>query len=82
MFGSKGPSFDAALFGSIIGVEASDVWIAGRVTAFTVGVVVLNYRALLFATFDPEVADVSGRQASPGPTRCSCWCCRWRSSPP
>ena len=30
------------------------------ITAFTVGVVVLNYRALLFATFDPDVADVSG----------------------
>jgi ABC-type Mn2+/Zn2+ transport system permease subunit len=60
VFGSKGPSFDAALFGSIIGVESSDVWILAGITAFTVAVVFLNYRALLFATFDPDVADVSG----------------------
>ena len=60
VFGSKGPSFDAALFGSIIGVRASDVWILAGITAFTVLVILLNYRALLFATFDPDVADVSG----------------------
>jgi manganese/iron transport system permease protein/iron/zinc/copper transport system permease protein len=59
-FGNKGPSFDAALFGSIIGVEASDVWVLAAVTAFTVAVLFLNYRSLLFATFDPDVADVSG----------------------
>jgi manganese/iron transport system permease protein/iron/zinc/copper transport system permease protein len=60
IYGSRGPSFDAALFGSIIGVSAADVWALVAVSAITVGVVVLNYRALLFATFDPEVADVSG----------------------
>ena len=60
IFGNKGPSFDAALFGSIIGVSAADVWALAGITAFTVAVVVLNYRSLLFATFDPEVADVSG----------------------
>jgi len=60
IFGNKGPSFDAALFGSIIGVSAGDVWALAGITAFTVAVVVTNYRALLFATFDPEVADVSG----------------------
>jgi ABC-type Mn2+/Zn2+ transport system permease subunit len=60
IFGNKGPSFDAALFGSIIGVSAADVWALAGITAFTVAVVLLNYRALLFATFDPEVADVSG----------------------
>lgn len=59
-FGNKGPSFDAALFGSIIGVETSDVWVLAAVTAFTVAVLFLNYRSLLFATFDPDVADVSG----------------------
>ncbi|MDQ3629157.1 MAG: metal ABC transporter permease [Actinomycetota bacterium] len=59
-FGSKGPTFDAALFGSIIGVSAADVWALAGVTALTVAVILLNYRALLFATFDPEVADVSG----------------------
>jgi manganese/iron transport system permease protein/iron/zinc/copper transport system permease protein len=60
IFGSKGPNFDAALFGSIIGVTAADVWALAGITAFAVTVVFVNYRALLFATFDPEVADVSG----------------------
>ncbi len=59
-FGNKGPSFDAALFGSIIGVSATDVWALVVVTGVTVAVIFLNYRALLFATFDPDVADVSG----------------------
>lgn len=60
IFGNKGPSFDAALFGSIIGVSTADVWALAAISAFTVAVVLTNYRALLFATFDPEVADVSG----------------------
>jgi ABC-type Mn2+/Zn2+ transport system permease subunit len=60
IFGSRGASFDAALFGSILGVRAADVWVLAGVTAFAVAVVVLRYRTLLFATFDPEVADVSG----------------------
>lgn len=60
IFGNKGPSFDAALFGSIIGVSVADVWVLVAITAFTVAVIFCNYRALLFATFDPEVADVSG----------------------
>jgi ABC-type Mn2+/Zn2+ transport system permease subunit len=60
IFGNKGPSFDAALFGSIIGVTAADVWALVAITAFTVAVVFANYRKLLFATFDPDVADVSG----------------------
>ncbi len=59
-FGSKGPNFDAALFGSIIGVSGVDVWALAAITALTVAVIFVNYRALLFATFDPEVADVSG----------------------
>jgi manganese/iron transport system permease protein/iron/zinc/copper transport system permease protein len=60
IFGNKGPSFDAALFGSIIGVSAADVWALAAITALTVAVVFFNYRAMLFATFDPEVAEVSG----------------------
>ncbi len=59
-FGNRGPSFDAALFGSIIGVSPTDVWVIVAVTLFTAGVFFLRYRALIFATFDPEVADVSG----------------------
>jgi ABC-type Mn2+/Zn2+ transport system permease subunit len=59
-FGNRGPSFDAALFGSIVGVGDTDLLVIAGVTLFAAAVVVLRYRALLFATFDPEVADVSG----------------------
>jgi ABC-type Mn2+/Zn2+ transport system permease subunit len=59
-YGNRGPSFDAALFGSIIGVRDIDLLVIAAVSLFTLAVVVLRHRALLFATFDPEVADVSG----------------------
>ena len=60
LYGNKGPSFDAALFGSIIGVADTDLWVMAGVTVLTVIVILGRYRALLFSTFDPEVADVSG----------------------
>jgi manganese/iron transport system permease protein/iron/zinc/copper transport system permease protein len=60
VFGRSGRSFDAALFGSILGVSGGDVWAVAAVFAFAAGVVFLAYRALLFTTFDPEVAEVSG----------------------
>jgi ABC-type Mn2+/Zn2+ transport system permease subunit len=60
LFGNRGPSFDAALFGSIIGVSDGDVLIILGITLLAAAVVFTRYRALLFATFDPEVADVSG----------------------
>ncbi|NUO59279.1 MAG: metal ABC transporter permease [Hamadaea sp.] len=59
-YGSKGPSFDAALFGSVLGITYTDMWILAGVFLFAGIVVFLNYRSLLFATFDPDVADVSG----------------------
>ncbi len=60
VFGSTGPSFDAALFGSIVGVSTTDVVVVGAVALLTLVVVVAWYRALLFTTFDPEVARTSG----------------------
>ncbi len=60
VFGGAGGSFDAALFGSVLGVGSADVWAVAAVWVFALAVVVLRYRALLFTTFDPEVADVSG----------------------
>jgi len=51
---------DAALFGNVLGVTRGDVWLVCGVTLFAVAVVVLRYRALLFTTFDPEVAEASG----------------------
>jgi ABC-type Mn2+/Zn2+ transport system permease subunit len=59
-FGSTGPSFDQALFGSILGISTEQIWWLVGVTVLTALVVLLRYRALLFTTFDPEVADVSG----------------------
>jgi len=61
VFGNNGAgSFDAALFGSILGVGAEDVVAITLVAVFAVAVIFLRYRALLFTTFDPEVAAVSG----------------------
>jgi ABC-type Mn2+/Zn2+ transport system permease subunit len=60
MFGARGKSFDAALFGSILGLSTADVWAVAVVTLLALGLVFFRYRALLFTTFDPEVADVSG----------------------
>jgi ABC-type Mn2+/Zn2+ transport system permease subunit len=60
LFGQARRSPDALLFGSIVGVSRIDVWVVMALAAVTALVVVLRYRELLFATFDPEVADVSG----------------------
>jgi len=38
----------------------ADVAVVGAVAAFAAAVVFLRYRQLLFSTFDPEVAEVSG----------------------
>jgi ABC-type Mn2+/Zn2+ transport system permease subunit len=60
LFGGVGRGFDAALFGSILGVSRSDVLVVALVALAAAALVVARYRALLFTTFDPEVADVSG----------------------
>jgi manganese/iron transport system permease protein/iron/zinc/copper transport system permease protein len=60
MFGTASKSIDAVLFGSILGVSIGDVWVVVGVTVFSAVIVFVRYRALLFTTFDPEVADVSG----------------------
>ena len=59
-FGSKGANFDALLFGSILGVGTSDLLLLVFSLLLAVTVFTVLYRRLLFATFDPEVADVSG----------------------
>ena len=59
-FGNKGPAFDALLFGSINGVSASDLLLLAGALALAATVFTVLYRAFLFSTFDPEVADVSG----------------------
>ncbi|MEO5838993.1 MAG: metal ABC transporter permease [Acidimicrobiales bacterium] len=60
VFGRRGRSFDAALFGSILGVSQQDVWAVIAVTVLVALVIFFGYRKLLFTTFDPEVAEASG----------------------
>ena len=52
--------FDAALFGNILGVDQGDLVAIVVVTAAVATFVLLAYRQLLFATFDPEVAPLFG----------------------
>jgi manganese/iron transport system permease protein/iron/zinc/copper transport system permease protein len=59
-FGTSGPAFENALFGSILGITTGQIVGLLAVSALAVAVVLGRYRALLFATFDPEVAEVSG----------------------
>ncbi|MCW2608587.1 MAG: putative metal transporter permease protein [Frankiales bacterium] len=59
-FGTKGPSFDALLFGSINGVGTDDLGLLVGALLFAAGTFTVLYRAFLFTTFDPDVADVSG----------------------
>jgi ABC-type Mn2+/Zn2+ transport system permease subunit len=60
VFGRRGESFDAALFGSILGVHDDDVVAIVVVAVFVAAVVFFGYRQLLFTTFDPVVAEASG----------------------
>ena len=59
-FGSSGPSFENALFGSILGISVEQIVGLVAVSLLAVIFVFVRYRALLFTTFDPDVADVSG----------------------
>jgi ABC-type Mn2+/Zn2+ transport system permease subunit len=51
---------EALLFGNVLGVTMVDVLVVAAVAAAIAVTVFLRYRQLLFATFDPEVAEVSG----------------------
>jgi manganese/iron transport system permease protein/iron/zinc/copper transport system permease protein len=59
-FGTSGPSFENALFGSILGITTGQIIGLIAVSILTALFVFLRYRALLFSSFDPDVADVSG----------------------
>ena len=59
-FGTSGPSFENALFGSILGISNEQIIGLVAVTILTAAFVFLRYRALVFSTFDPDVANVSG----------------------
>ncbi len=53
-------SFDAALFGNILGVTWNDVLVIGGVTLLVMAGVFFAYKQLLFTTFDSDVAGVYG----------------------
>ena len=53
-------SFDAALFGNILGVTTNDIWIMLGVSIAIVITIFFLYKQLLFTTFDAEVAQVYG----------------------
>jgi manganese/iron transport system permease protein/iron/zinc/copper transport system permease protein len=53
-------SFDAALFGNILGVTEQDIIAIAVVAAVTGVLVFVAYKQLLFTTFDPEVAAFYG----------------------
>jgi ABC-type Mn2+/Zn2+ transport system permease subunit len=59
-FGTSGPSFDNALFGSIYGISTDQIIMLVGVSLATGAYVFFRYRSLLFTTFDPEVAAASG----------------------
>ena len=62
--GSFTRNFEAALFGNVLGVTGLDVVVVAVVAMASAAIVFFRYRALLFATFDPEVAEVSGVNTS------------------
>lgn len=53
-------SFEAALFGNILGITGEDLLVIGLVTASTMTAMFFMYRPLLFSTFDNEAARVFG----------------------
>lgn len=60
LFGQAKRSIEAVLFGSILGVARGDVVAVVLAGLLAVTVIWVTYRRMLFATFDPEVAAVTG----------------------
>ena len=59
-YGQASKSIEAVLFGSVLGVKVADIVAVSLVAIFALAVIVVWYRKLLFSTFDPDVAQVSG----------------------
>ena len=53
-------SFEAALFGNVLGIAPVDVWVVAVVTVGLLGLIAVFYQPLLFWCFDREVAQVHG----------------------
>ena len=63
-YGQASKSIEAVLFGSVLGVKVADIVAVSLVALFALAVIVVWYRKLLFSTFDPDVAQVSGVNVS------------------
>ena len=63
-YGQASKSIEAVLFGSVLGVKVSDIIAVSLVAVFALAIIVAWYRKLLFSTFDPDVAQVSGVNVS------------------
>ena len=63
-YGQASKSIEAVLFGSVLGVKIADIVAVSLVAVFALAVIVVWYRKLLFSTFDPDVAQVSGVKVS------------------
>lgn len=53
-------SFEATLFGNILGVTSEDLWIITIVVIVSASLIFIFYRQFLFTTFDSEVARIYG----------------------
>ena len=58
--GSLSRLSDALLFGNVLGVTVQDVLLVAGVALASGIIVFVRYRPMLFSTFDPDVAEVSG----------------------
>lgn len=54
------PDIMGYLFGNLLGVTLSDLWIMGGVGVLVILVIILFFKEFQFSTFDPEMAAVSG----------------------
>jgi ABC-type Mn2+/Zn2+ transport system permease subunit len=57
-------NIEAALFGNILGITQTDLWIVVVMSLIVFGALFMIRRQLLFATFDPEVASAYGVSTS------------------
>lgn len=63
-YGQARKSIEAVLFGSVLGVSWADIAAIMAVSLAVGAIVLFAYRAFLFATFDPQVATVSGERVA------------------
>lgn len=54
------PDIMGYLFGNLLGVTVTDLWIMGGVGVLVILVILLFFKEFQFSTFDPEMAAVSG----------------------